>query len=118
MIQGIHQRSPAAKVLVVNYAAILPETGSGCWPQVPLAYADVPYLRGKQKALNAMLQTAAANNGATYVDDYTASIGKDACRSSGTRWVEPLVPGNAAAPFHPNARGMAGVAVSVTAAAG
>jgi hypothetical protein len=116
VIQGIHQRSPAAKVLVVNYAAILPESGGGCWPQVPLAYADVPYLRAKQKALNAMLQTAAANNGATYVDDYTASIGKDACRSSGTRWVEPLVPGNAAAPFHPNARGEAGVAVVVTAA--
>jgi GDSL-like Lipase/Acylhydrolase family len=36
-IQGIHQRSPSAKVLVVNYAAILPDTGSGCWPQVPLA---------------------------------------------------------------------------------
>jgi hypothetical protein len=117
VIQGIHQRSPNAKVLVVNYAAILPETGRGCWPQVPLAYSDVPYLRGKEKGLNAMLQTAAANNGATYVDDYTASIGKDACRSAGTRWVEPLVPANAAAPFHPNARGEAGVAVSVTAAA-
>jgi hypothetical protein len=116
VIQGIHAAAPAAKVLVVNYAAILPESGSGCWPQVPLAYADVPYLRAKQKALNAMLETAAANNAATYVDDYTASIGKDACRSSGTRWVEPLVPGNAAAPFHPNARGEAGVAVVVTAA--
>jgi hypothetical protein len=116
VIAGIHERSPSAKVLVVNYAAILPESGGGCWPQVPLAYADVPYLRAKQKALNAMLQSAAANNGAIYVDDYTASIGKDACRSSGTRWVEPLVPGNAAAPFHPNARGEAGVAVVVTAA--
>ena len=117
-IQGIDQRSPAAKVLVVNYAAILPDTGSGCWPQVPLSYSDVPYLRAKQKALNAMLAQQAAANGAIYVDDYTASIGKDACRSSGTRWVEPLVPGNAAAPFHPNARGEAGIAVSVTAAAG
>jgi lysophospholipase L1-like esterase len=116
IIQGIHQRAPSAKVLVVDYAAILPETGSGCWPQVPLAYADVPYLRAKQKALNAMLQAAAAANGATYVDDYTASVGKDACRSSGVRWVEPLVPGNTAAPFHPNARGEAGVAVVVTAA--
>jgi hypothetical protein len=114
-IQGIHQRSPAAKVLVVNYAAILPDTGSGCWPQVPFAYADVPYLRGKEKGLNTMLAQQAAANGATYVDDYTASIGKDACRSAGTRWVEPLVPANAAAPFHPNARGEAGVAVSVTA---
>jgi hypothetical protein len=110
VLQGIHQRSPSATVLVVNYAAILPETGRGCWPQVPLAYADVPYLRAKQQALNAMLATVAAGNAATYVDDYAASIGKDACKSSGTRWVEPLVPQNAAAPFHPNARGMAGVA--------
>ena len=46
-----------------------------------------------------------------------ASLGKDACKSSGTRWVEPLVPGNAAAPFHPNARGMAGVTPAVVAAA-
>ena len=50
-------------------------------------------------------------------DAYTASLGKDACKGSGTRWVEPLVPGNAAAPFHPNARGMAGVTPAVVAAA-
>jgi hypothetical protein len=116
VIQGIRAKSPAAQILVVNYAAILPESGSGCWPQVPLAYSDVPYLRAKQKQLNAMLQTQSAANGAEYVDDYTASIGRDACKGSGTRWVEPLVPGNAAAPFHPNARGMAGIAPLVAAA--
>jgi hypothetical protein len=114
VLQGIHQRSPAAKVLVVAYAAILPETGSGCWPQVPLSFSDVPYLRQREKNLNTMLRNQAAVNGATYVDDYTPSIGHDACKSSGTRWVEPLVPGNAAAPFHPNARGEAGVAAAVT----
>src|SRR3954465_5584275 len=32
VVQGIHSRSPDARVFVVNYAAILPETGSGCWP--------------------------------------------------------------------------------------
>jgi hypothetical protein len=116
VLKGIRQRSPSAKILVVNYAAILPETGSGCWPQVPFAYADVPYLRAKEQQLNTMLATEAAANGATLVDDYSASIGKDACKSSGTRWVEPLVPATAAAPFHPNARGEAGVAVVVTAA--
>lgn len=117
VIDGIKALAPSAQVLVVNYAAILPETGSGCWPQVPLAYADVPYLRAKQKELNAMLAAQAAANRVELVDDYTASIGRDACRSSGTRWVEPLVPGNAAAPFHPNARGMAGIAPLVAAAA-
>jgi GDSL-like lipase/acylhydrolase family protein len=113
VLQGIHARSPNARVFVVNYAAILPETGSGCWPQVPIGFTDVPYLRGVEKNLNAMLAQQAAANGARIVDDYTASIGRDACKSSSTRWVEPLVPGNAAAPFHPNARGEAGVAAAV-----
>jgi hypothetical protein len=49
-------------------------------------------------------------------DVYTPSIGRDACRDSGTRWVEPLITGNAAAPVHPNARGMDGMATVVAAA--
>jgi lysophospholipase L1-like esterase len=116
VLQGIHARSPSARVFVVNYAAILPETGSGCWPQVPIAFTDVPYLRSVEKNLNAMLAQQAAANGARIVDDYTASIGRDACKSASTRWVEPLVPGNAAAPFHPNARGEAGIAAVVASA--
>jgi lysophospholipase L1-like esterase len=116
VIQGIHARAPQARVFVVNYAAILPETGRGCWPTVPLAWADVPYLRGVEKSLNAMLAQQAAANGATTVDDYTASIGHDACKSSSTKWVEPLIPTHAAAPFHPNARGEAGIAGVVAAA--
>jgi lysophospholipase L1-like esterase len=118
VIDGIKALAPAARVIVLNYAAILPETGSGCWPQVPFAYADVPYLRAKQQELNAMLAAQAAANDVAFVDDYTASIGRDACRSARVRWVEPLVPGNAAAPFHPNARGMQGIAPLVLAASG
>lgn len=114
-IQAIRARSPLAKILVVGYPAIVPDSGSGCWPSLPLAWNDVPYIRAKHKELNAMLAAQSAANGATYVDVYTPSIGKDACRSSGTRWVEPLVPGNAAAPVHPNARGMQGMAVAVQA---
>ena len=100
----------AARIVVLNYEAILPASGSGCWPQVPLAWADVPYVRGNQNELNAMLATVAARDERHARRRLHGEIGKDACRSSGTRWVEPLVPGNAAAPFHPNARGMAGVA--------
>lgn len=118
VLQGIHSRSPSARVLLVNYAAILPETGIGCWPTVPFAFQDVPYLRQKEKDLNTMLaQQAAATSFTTLVDDYTASIGHDACKSPTVRWVEPLVPANPAAPFHPNARGEAGVATVVVAAA-
>jgi hypothetical protein len=116
VLQGIHTRSPQAKVFVVNYAAILPESGIGCWPQVPIAFSDVSYLRGVEKNLNAMLAQQATANGARIVDDYTASIGRDACKSPSTRWVEPLVPANLAAPFHPNARGEAGIAAVVVSA--
>ena len=119
VLQGIRARTSATtKILLVNYAAILPDTGFGCWPQDPFAFADVPYLRAKEKQLNAMLAQQAAANGARYVDDYTASIGRDSCKSASVRWVEPLVPATAAAPFHPNARGEAGVAGVVAPAAG
>ncbi len=95
---------------VVNYAAIFPEKGTGCFPQMPVARGDVPYLREKQKELNAMLATQAGANGAAVVDWYTASIGHDACKPPVVRWVEPFVPVNAAAPVHPNLGGMLGVA--------
>jgi hypothetical protein len=110
VLQGIHTRSPAAKVFVVNYAPIFPETGFGCWPQMPIGFGDVPYLRSKEKELNAMLATQAASNGATVVDWYKAGIGHDACKGSSTRWVEPVVPTNPAAPIHPNLAGMTGAA--------
>ena len=116
-IQGIKTRSPNAKVLVVNYAAIMPDTGPGCWPVMPIADGDVPYIRAKQKELNQMLADQAAANGATLVDWYTASIGHDACKPPGIKWVEGAAPANAAAPVHPNLLGMLGAANLVVAAA-
>jgi lysophospholipase L1-like esterase len=116
VLQGIHARSPKARVLLVNYAAILPDTGPGCWPQVPITEGDVPYVRAKEKELNAMLAAQAAANTTEVVDWYTASIGKDACQPPVIRWVEPAVPVNAAAPLHPNLGGMLGASGLLTAA--
>jgi hypothetical protein len=118
VLDGIHARSPQARVFVVGYPAILPNSGSGCWPTMPIAWNDVPYLRSKEKQLNSMLATQAAAHGASYVDVYTPSIGHDTCQSSSVRWVEPIVPTNAAAPVHPNARGERGMANAVVAAIG
>ncbi|MEU4570557.1 SGNH/GDSL hydrolase family protein [Micromonospora sp. NPDC023956] len=110
VLQAIRRTAPGARVVVLGYPAILPDSGYGCWPVVPIAYQDVPYLRGVQKSLNAMLASTAAANNASYADVYAPSIGYDTCKSSGTRWVEGLIPLNAAAPFHPNARGEQGMA--------
>ncbi|MEV4655911.1 SGNH/GDSL hydrolase family protein [Micromonospora sp. NPDC049301] len=115
VLQAVRRAAPGARVVVLGYPAILPDTGYGCWPVVPIAYQDVPYLRGIEKSLNAMLAGAASANGATYADVYTPSIGRDACKGSGTRWVEGLVPENSAAPFHPNARGEQGMATALLA---
>ncbi len=117
VLQGIHERSPNARVFVVNYPDILP-SGSGCWPTVPLAFGDVPYLHATEERLNAMLATQAALHGASVVDWYSASIGHDACKGSGTRWVEPLIPGELTAPVHPNKAGMTGAASVLEAAIG
>jgi lysophospholipase L1-like esterase len=115
VLQVVRAAAPSARVVVIGYPAILPDTGYGCWPVVPIAYQDVPYLRGVQKSLNAMLASTAAANNATYADVYTPSIGHDACKGSSTRWVEGLIPENSAAPFHPNARGEQGMATAMLA---
>jgi GDSL-like Lipase/Acylhydrolase family len=115
-LQGIHADAPNARVLLVGYPVILPNSGDGCWPVVPIAFGDVPYLRGVEKALNSMLATVAAANNATFVDTYIASIGHDVCQAPGTKWVEGLIPTSPAAPFHPNRLGEQGMAQQVLAA--
>jgi len=118
VLQGIHARAPAARVLLVGYPDILPNTGYGCFPMVPLAAGDVPYLRGLEVRLNQVLAGVAAANGATFVDTYRATIGHDACRSPGVKDVEGLIPTSPAYPFHPNRRGEQVMAAQVLAALG
>jgi len=117
-LQGIHADAPNARVFLVGYPVILPNSGDGCWPEVPIAFGDVPYLRGVEKALNSMLASVAAANNATFVNTYTASIGHDVCQSPGSKWVEGLIPTSLAVPFHPNQLGEQGMARQVLAALG
>jgi lysophospholipase L1-like esterase len=116
VLQGIHARSPHARIYLVGYPAILPETGTGCWPLLPFAVADLPYLRAKERELDAMLRTQAAANRSVFVDTYGPSIGHDACEASGVRWIEPVVFGAPIVSWlHPNATGMQGMASAVLA---
>jgi lysophospholipase L1-like esterase len=115
VLQGIRDRSPRARIFVVNYLPIFPETGVGCYPQIPVAWEDVPYLRNVQRNLNAMLARQAAAARAGLVDAYRNGIGHDACKIPAVRWNEPLVPASAAAPLHPNLQGMIGTANAVVA---
>ena len=115
VLAEIHRRAPLARVFVVGYPAVLPDVGAGCWPIMPYAYGDVSYLRAKERELNGMLAAQAAAADAVYVDTYRPSIGHDACALPGARWIEPVLPLSLAAPVHPNALGMAGMASAVAA---
>ncbi|MEV6060546.1 SGNH/GDSL hydrolase family protein [Nocardia asteroides] len=104
-IGRVRELAPRARVYVLGYPAVLPESGN-CYPQVPLSSGDVDYARGIHRELNAALRRGAEANGATYVDIYTPGIGHDACQDPATRWIEPPVPAQAnATPVHPNAAG-------------
>ncbi|MGW0568221.1 SGNH/GDSL hydrolase family protein [Streptomyces tauricus] len=113
VLRAVHARAPHARVLVVGYPDLLPEDGSGCYPSVPFAAKDFPYLRDTGKRLNLMMRVVAKLNHAEYVDTYGPTIGHDMCKAPAVRWIEPLQPASPAAPAHPNAKGEAAMAGAV-----
>ena len=115
VIAGIHSRAPQAKVLVVGYPDGLPTNGSSCWPLVPISAGDITYFNSLEQSLNTVLANAAAGNRATFVNTWNSSIGHDACKASGTAWVNGIVPTSAAFPLHPNKLGEQNMANQVQA---
>ncbi|MFJ8200960.1 SGNH/GDSL hydrolase family protein [Streptomyces sp. NPDC096152] len=114
VLRAVHSRAPHARVLVVGYPDLLPDDGSGCYPSVPFAAKDFPYLRDTGKRLNLMLRLVAAWNHVEYVDTYGPTVGHDMCKAPADRWIEPLAPTSPAAPAHPNAKGEEAMARAVT----
>lgn len=115
VLRAIHRKAPHARVVVVGYPDLLPDDGIGCFPAVPFAAGDFPYLRDTEKQLNAMLEIEALLGGAEYVDTYRPTVGHDMCKAPADRWIEPLVPASPAAPAHPNAEGEQAMAQAVAA---
>ncbi|HVV22968.1 MAG TPA: SGNH/GDSL hydrolase family protein [Pseudonocardiaceae bacterium] len=116
VLAGIRARAPQAQIVVVGYLRILPPTG-GCWPIVPIARGDVPYLNGVETELNTMLGQQAADAGDLFVNPGPIT-GHDVCQPESTKWVEGIVPTAPAFPVHPNAAGMAAVESLLQAALG
>jgi lysophospholipase L1-like esterase len=115
VLQGIHQRSPSARVAIVGYPDVLPNNGESCYPMVPLSPDDIRYIDEKIVQINAMIAGQAAANNAEFVDTYADSGGHDVCKLPPERWFEGLVPTEPAYPMHPNAQGEASMARSAIA---
>lgn len=108
-LEAVRAKAPTAKVGILSYPWIVPTSG-GCYPRMPVATGDVPYLRQLQTTLNDAVRRAAAATGAEYVDLNGVSNGHDACKPIGVRWVEPVVGGTNPVIVHPNALGEAKMA--------
>ncbi|HVV11959.1 SGNH/GDSL hydrolase family protein [Amycolatopsis sp.] len=109
VLAQIHARAPRAKVLAIGYPRIAPPTGT-CPAVLPFADGDYAWLNSVEEALNTAIAKAAAADGATsYVDTFTPSLGHDACAGPAA-WINGQSIQPTAAPYHPNLRGMTGLA--------
>ncbi|MFD4260376.1 SGNH/GDSL hydrolase family protein [Streptomyces sp. NPDC058534] len=105
-LREVMDAAPNARVAALGYPWITPAAADpSCFLKLPIAAGDVPYLRGIQAHLNDVVERAAEETGATFVDFAQVSEGHDACEAPGTRWIEPLLFGHSLVPVHPNALG-------------
>lgn len=115
VLDEIHRRAPQAAVYVLGYPGIFRIGPTAACAAMGVGEDDAQYLRGIHEALNAMIRSVADDPAqaysdvTTYVDVYGPSAGHTACDLPVLRWVEPLVPVNAAAPVHPNLGGMTAI---------
>ncbi|MER8223535.1 SGNH/GDSL hydrolase family protein [Streptomyces sp. NPDC094143] len=116
VLTDVKRRSPKARVAVVGYPSLVPDSGAKCRPLAPIADGDVAYLRDTTKRLNSMLASEARKAGAVFVDVYNATKGHDMCQPANKRWIEPpLNPAPGTMAVHPNIMGQLFIAQAVDA---
>lgn len=106
--QVIAQRAPHAKVFVVGYPTLAPDTAEaphGCFSSIfgdsgfeppfpkntfPFTTADTEYLHRTEVSLDATIESAARAQGFTYVSTLDASAAHSACAPAGSAWISGL----------------------------
>jgi lysophospholipase L1-like esterase len=112
VVNAVHTRAPAAKVFLVNYFTILPD--SGACDGVPLDEDQLAFERSIASRLVAVTKEAAGTAGATVVDLAAASHGHDGCAAE--PWVEKYTTAAGRSSYHPKEAGMAAAAKLVESA--
>lgn len=112
IVRAVHAVAPQARVHLVTYFTLLPD--SGTCAVAPLTDEQADYERSIAARLAAATADAAAATGATLVDLAGVSRGHDAC--SANPWVESYRPAQGRSTYHPNEAGMRAAADLVHAA--
>lgn len=113
LLEDVKAAAPTATVVLVGYPRILPETGS-C-EAVGIDATDARAVVSAEAALDDALAAAAERAGVQHVSLRSGSRGHDACAGAAA-WTNGARPaGGDGIFFHPNRRGMAGVAEIVAA---
>jgi hypothetical protein len=107
LVGRIRANAPDAAIYLLGYPRIFPEPAASCDNNV-ISPLDTARLTTMGRVLDATLRLAASQTSATFVDVYTASVGRDVCAPVVSRWLNGSVPLGIV--YHPNAQGVTGVA--------
>lgn len=112
VVERVRRKAPRARVVLVDYLTVI-GVGTGPGPGIPFEQAEIDAFRDIQQALETAYRTAAERSGAELVA--VSRVSREHALGSVDPWVQPFLPDLATtgASFHPNADGMAAVAVEV-----
>jgi lysophospholipase L1-like esterase len=98
VVAGVRERSPHARVLVVGYPQIVPE--SGTCDLLALAAGDYPFARTVNERLDDAVRLGAEDGHAEYVDVWGPSAGHDICAAD--PWINGrITSADTALAYHP-----------------
>lgn len=108
VIDAVRDRSPQARIVLLNYQTVLPENGT-C-KRLDLSDAQVSEMRGIAARMAAITAAAARQRSVMLMDAATLTRGHDVCAEDS--WMTGMHPsrGLLGAPLHPNLSGMAALA--------
>lgn len=112
VVQAVHRRAPAARVIFVDYVTVVPATGS-CPDRLPLTPAQLDQARAVAARLAEITEKAARATGAEVLRTSQLSAAHDVC--SNDPWVTGFTFPQDPATFqpiayHPNAKAMQAIA--------
>jgi hypothetical protein len=91
MMTTIKERAPHARIAVVGYPAIVPNSSGCTWGNFrqlgTVAKGDMPWLDSLERELNQLIEKQAAEHGATFVDTYSSSVEHGVCAAGDQKWI-------------------------------